>query len=148
MDLKALIEKARAELPAPVDSAPVIIEVAGEVGDVVFKKLSGPAWADMIATHPPRPGTDGALGFNSDAAARDYPHDHITVDGEPVPDQGTWEATFDLQSSPTIKQLAAAVWSINQYRPQQRVVELGKARTAASTKKRRSRSSKASAPAD
>ena len=145
VDLKALIAKAQAEVEAATESS--TIEVGGQLVDVSFRQVAGHVWADLVVAHPPRPGTDGNIGFNSDLMVRDYPAESITVDGQPV-DGETWRELFAVVTSPNIKFMAAAIWALNQNNPTKRIVELGKARAGVSTKKRRSPASSASASAD
>ncbi|MGW9587499.1 hypothetical protein [Microbacterium sp. NPDC055455] len=138
MSVKDLIAKARAELDT---AAPVVVpvEVGGELVDIGFRPVLGTVWADLMAVHPPRPGAvlDGNVGFNSDAVAKDYPLDRVTVDGEPV-DAETWADLMGVLTSPGIKLVAAALWGLNQNDPQRRAAELGKARAGAAKRKRRS----------
>jgi hypothetical protein len=77
------------------------------------------------------------VGYNTDAVARIYPVDRITVAAEPV-DPGTWGDLLDVLPSPSLSLIAAALWGLNQYEPQQRIAELGKAKAGGSTRKRRS----------
>lgn len=136
MGVKDLIAKARAAVDeAEPTVAPV--EVGGELVEIGLRPVLGHVWADLTATHPPRKGSvlDGNVGFNSDAVAKDYPLDRITVDGEAV-DAETWAELCDVLTAPGIKLVAAALWGINQNDPQRRVAELGKARASAGKKKR------------
>jgi hypothetical protein len=137
MNIKERIAKARAEVEgAEPTVAPV--EIGGELTDLAFRPVLGQVWADLMATHKPRPGSvlDGNVGFNSDAVAKDYPLDKITVDGEPV-DAETWAEINEVLTAPGIKLVAAALWGINQNDPAKRVAELGKARASAPKKRRR-----------
>lgn len=138
MSIQDLIAKARAELDS---AAPVTVpvEVAGTLVDIGFRPILGAAWADLMAVHPPRPGSvlDGNVGFNSDAVAKDYPLDKVTVDGEPV-DEETWAGLMEVLTAPGVKHVAAALWGLNQNDPARRAVELGKARAGAAKRKRRS----------
>lgn len=139
MSVQDLIAKARAEL---AEAAPTVapVEVAGELVDIGFRPVAGHVWADLTALHPPRAGAvlDGNVGFNSDAVAKDYPLDKITVDGEPV-DAATWRDLLQVLTAPGIKLVATALWGINQYTPAKRANELGKARAGEAKKKPRSR---------
>lgn len=136
MDLKAAIAKAKAETETAEQDIDIV--VGDELVKVVFKRLPGWAWADVLAKHPPRPGSDGTIGYNPDAAVRDYPVDHIRVNGEPV-DEDTWAEMFAVVTSPNIKFMAAAIYGLNQVAPLDRIAELGKARTSVPSKKRTSR---------
>jgi hypothetical protein len=80
---------------------------------------------------------DGNVGFNSDAVAKDYPLDKITIDGESV-DADTWSEVMSVLTAPGIKLVAAVLWGINQSDPARRAAELGKARAGGSSRKRRS----------
>jgi hypothetical protein len=136
MDLKERIEAARA-LVENAEPTVATVEVGGELIDVGFKPVLGQVWADLMATHPPRPGAilDGNVGFNSDAVAKDYPLGKITVDGLPV-DAETWAEINAVLTAPGIKLFAAALWGINQNDPARRAAELGKVRASAGKKKR------------
>jgi hypothetical protein len=135
-DLKSLIAKARAEV---ANSEPEIVpvEVGGELVDVAVRPVAGYVWANLTATHPPRDNSavDATVGFDSDAVAKDYPVEYITVAGEPI-DQATWRELFDVLTASGIQSVAAALWAINQVLPAKRVMELGKARTSGRRKKR------------
>lgn len=130
----------------------VPVDVGGELTDLSFRPIAGNDWANLTASCPPRPGakSDDVTGYNTDAVARRYPLDHVLVDGGPIlddegkPDVVTWNDMFDVMPSPSIKLVAAALWGLNQNDPQKRIADLGKARLAASTKKRPSRASSGS----
>lgn len=138
VDVKALIAKAKAETEQS-EWAVVPVMVADELVDVGFRPVAGHVWADLTAQNPPRPGAtrDNNVGFNTDAVAADYPLECVTVDGEPV-DRDTWTDFLAVLPSPSLKIIAASLWGMNQFDPQQRIVELGKARAGDSTKRRRS----------
>jgi len=143
MDLKARIAAAREQLDS---REPVVapVDLGGELADVTLKPLEPQVWLDMVAANPPRTAsTDMNIGFNQDRICRDYPADRILVDGEPV-DVETWQALFDVLASPSIRTVTAAAWSLNHNEADKRLRELGKARLAASQKKRPSRSTSAS----
>ena len=137
MDLKALIAKAKAEIESSVALAQV--DVGGELAEVEFGMIPGHEWADLMAQCPPRHGakTDENLGFNSDKVSAVYPLEKVRVDGESI-DAETWAELLDVLPSPSIKALALVLWRLNQVGPAERIVELGKARAGAQSKKRRS----------
>ena len=138
MSLKDRIAAAKAELEgAEPATAPVLI--GGELSDVTFRPVEGHVWADLTARCPPRPGAvlDGNVGFNPDAVARIYPLTHVLVDGEPV-EADDWAELLKIIPSPSIKNVAAALWGLNQLEPKRRIEELGKARAGGPRKKRRS----------
>lgn len=138
MSVQDLIAKARAEIET---AEPVVapVEVGGELVDIGFRPVLGYVWADLTAVNPPRQGAvlDGNVGFNSDAIAKAYPLDKITVGGEPV-DAETWADLLGVLTAPGRKLVAMALWGINQFSPQKRANELGKARAGAAKKKRHS----------
>lgn len=138
MSIKDSIAKAR-ELIEDADIVSAPVEIGGNLHDLGFRPVLGPVWADLMATHPPRRGStlDGNVGFNSDAVAKDYPLDKITIDGESV-DAETWASVMEVLTSPGVKLVASVLWGINQKIPQDRVAELGKARAGGASKKRRS----------
>ena len=139
MSIQDSIAKAR-ELVDTADAVVATVEVGGTLYDVGLRPVLGSVWADLTATHPPRPGSvlDGNVGFNSDAVAKDYPLDKITIDGEAI-DVETWAGVTSVLTAPGIKLLASVLWGINQQEPIRRAAELGKARAGAALKKRRSR---------
>lgn len=132
-DLKALIAKAKAETA----ERGLEIVVGGEIVEVLFSRVPGHVWADLLVTHPPRKGSDENVGVNPDAIVRDYPVEYITVEGEPV-DTETWRDLYEAVTSPNIKFMAAAIWMLNQSEPIKMIADLGKARAGAQSKKRRS----------
>lgn len=138
VDLKELRAKAQAARAALAENVKTVeLDIAGELVEVTFQQAPGDVWADLLVTHPPRRGTDANIGYNSDAASRDYPADLIRIGGE-TPDADTWHDIFDSLTSPSIKMAAAALWALNQNEPYQRILELGKAKAGASSRKRRS----------
>jgi hypothetical protein len=135
VDLKAMIAKAKS---ADVSGQTVTVAVGDELVDISFAPVPGHVWVDLVAKCPPREGAarDKNVGYNTDAVARVYPVDRITVSAEPV-DPGTWGDLLDVLPSPSLSLIAAALWGLNQYEPQQRIAELGKAKAGGSTRKRR-----------
>jgi len=143
MDLKERIAAARAQLDSR-EPAVAAVDLAGELVDVTLRPLEPSVWLDVVAANPPRGGTtDMNLGFNQDTIARWYPAAEILVAGEPV-DTETWQELFDVLEPPSIRMLTAGAWGINHNEADKRLRELGKARLAASQKKRRSRANSAS----
>lgn len=144
VDLNELRAKARAARAAGASEYKTVeVELDGEMFELKLLKASGAVWADLIANHPPRPG-DEYIGYNPDAVPRDYPAELISIDGvafvtnEGEPDTEAWQEVFDGFESPSIKYTAAALYTLNQAEPLKKILELGKARAGASTKKRRS----------
>ena len=137
MDLQALIAKSREQIGETAPTEKVPVELGGEAVEIVFRMVPGQVWADLTATTPPRAGskTDSNVGYNTDAVARKYPLDHITVGGESI-DGDTWASMLDVLTSPGLKLIAAALWGLNQLQPSQRIAELGKALAGAPKKKR------------
>lgn len=157
MDIAALVAKARESFDSvkPVDQ-PVL--VGDEVVTARFWPIAGTAWRNLTAEHPPRPGVvmDQNLGYNLDAVTRNYPHVYL-VQGDDVvkvsdplpkkrpgdPERRPWFEVVDVLSAPDLKNLASAVWGLNEYDPAKRLAQAGKA--SAGGRKRRPSSPASSA---
>lgn len=149
MELQERIAAARAKLGVNAPTEEVPVEIAGELTKIVFRQVAGHTWADLTATNPPRAGSkqDSNVGYNTDAAARAYPLEYVTVDGAPV-DADTWRGILEVLSSPSLKLIAAALWGLNQLKPSQRISELGKASAGGSKRKQNSPANSASPSAN
>lgn len=118
------IARARAEFEAAQPSE-VPVSVGGELVTIAFLPVDGETWEEIKATNPPRPGSlrDTNVGYNTDGAAKDYPVERITVDGEPIAEE-KWLELLSVLKSPSRSDVAAMLWGINW---QEAKVELGKA---------------------
>lgn len=138
MDIDALIANARAVLDkvGSVDQEVLLGDVPVTVR---FWPLQGVAWRELTAQHPARARSvfDQNLGYNLDAVVRDYPKVYL-VDGDDVTDVAgeKWHSILDVLSGPDLRDLAAAVWGLNEFEHQKRVAAAGKARAGGRKKKR------------
>lgn len=135
MDVEALIARAR-EHVAKAHTATQEVLVGDELVELEFTRVDGMQWASLKATHPPRDGSrfDVNLGYNVDAGPRDYPVSAIKVAGESVSVE-QWQALFDLLAAPSVRDVATAVWGLNDYELSVRAGELKKASAGGSKKK-------------
>ena len=139
MDIDALIARQKAALDnvKPVDQD---VLLGDEAVTVRLWPLTGPAWRDLVATHPWREGAqfDQQLGYNLDGVVRDYPKVYLVVDGEPVNVTDRWADLFEVLSGADIKNLGFAVWGLNEFDPADRLVKAGKASAGGRRKKQNS----------
>lgn len=147
MDIDALIAKGRAAFDSvePVDM-PVTFGDARVT--VRFWPQTGGEWRALTAVHPPRPGSvwDQNLGYNLDAVVRDYPKVYL-VDGDDVvhvsvpsdpkkPNEWRWHGLYDVLPPGDMKNLASALWGLNEYEYQKRAIAAGKASAGGRRRKR------------
>lgn len=139
MDLDSLIAKAKKEITETrtVDQ-PVVL--GDRLVTVRLSSVDGPKWIDITSRHPARPEVprDVQLGFNLPAVLRAYPGVEL-VDGDEVDDlqredgegkkYSRWPEVHDVLDPDALKNLAFALWGINEYDHQQRLVAAGKAST-------------------
>jgi hypothetical protein len=149
MDIAALVAKARESFDSvePVDQD---ILMGDEVVTVRFWPVTGSAWRALTAEHPARPKVvmDQNLGYNLDAVTRSYPNVYL-VQGDDVvkvsdplprklvtdPEKRPWFDVVDSLSGPDLKNLASAVWGLNEYDPAKRLAHAGKASAGGRKKK-------------
>lgn len=131
-----LIAQARAEVAEP-ETIPVPVVVKGGLVELVFTKLLGADWLGLTATNPPRAGAvlDSNLGFNIDAVGGAYPADKVTIAGE-APTKEQWAEFYGLLAGPHRKNIATAIWGMNQFAIEKELGDLGKVSRAGSRKKR------------
>lgn len=127
MSLQDKIAKAKAQVES-VEPVEVQVELGGELATVTFLPVAGEVWSDITAENPPRPGAtlDSNVGYNTDGAARSYPVEKVTVDGE-QPSLVEWVEFLSVLSSPNLKNIASTLWGLNQLDPARRLAEAGKA---------------------
>lgn len=137
MSLQDKIAKAKAQVES-AEPTPLNIEVGGELTALTFLPVYGDVWSDITAENPPRPGAtlDSNVGYNTDGAAKSYPRDRITVDGEApryeLSEEGKvvvdeWRDLLSVLSSPNLKNIASTLWGLNQLDAARRLAEAGKA---------------------
>ena len=147
VDVAKLVEKGRGALSQvkPVDQA---VMVGDEVVIVRVWALSGVEWRLLKAKFPPRTeqGDDGKqkvvaadarYGFDLDGVVAAYPRVKI-VDGETEQDvtRDEWAAICEVLDGPYLDALAMVIWGKNEFEPNQRLIEAGKALRAGPRKKR------------
>lgn len=132
-----LVAKAK-ETPVPTES--VEVELSGAVVDLKFYRSTGSTWADITAKCPARihASIDRNYGYNYQMAARAA----AVIDGRVVEDgverkqtADQWEALFDVLAGGELEKIHSAVWKLNAYDPQVRLVEAKKALSDGSSKK-------------
>ncbi|MFT4281172.1 hypothetical protein [Microbacterium sp.] len=123
MNLDERIAKAEQDYDA-TEPTPLNVEVGGELTELTFLPLWGEDWEDIVATNPPRPGaeTDGLVGYNTDAVAKDYPTSKVTVDGEHV-DEEQWRRLMSVLTAPNRKNIASVLYGLNVLQPSQKLKE-------------------------
>lgn len=125
---------------APVPALDVEVELAGQVVSLKFYRSSGTVWTGITAKCPARIHSpiDRQYGYDYQMAARAA----AVVDGRVVEggielkrtaDQ--WEALFDVLAGGELEKIHSAVWQLNAYDPQVRLVEAKKALSDGSSKK-------------
>lgn len=122
--LSEKIARARAEFET-AEPSEVPVVVGGELTTIAFLPVDGETWEEIKATNPARPGAlrDSNVGYNTDGAAKDYPVERITVDGESITEE-KWLELLSVLKSPSRSDIAAMLWGINW---QEAKAELGKA---------------------
>ena len=102
-----------------------------------FTRMPGRAWAELTSKNPVRLDVpiDRRYGYNYDAACEAA----AIVSGVVVDDEGTkelspqeWAELFDVLSGNEVGLIRDAVWSLNEFDPQQRLDALVKSSGAAS----------------
>ncbi len=126
MSIKNLIAAQRAKLES-TEPAVIPVLLGGESVEVAITRLMPADWANLIATHPPRPdSTDAAVGYHQDAVARDYPAERIAV-GEESIDAAEWAEAYDLLEPVHKATIGTVIWGLNVYAGIKERRELGKA---------------------
>jgi hypothetical protein len=110
-------------------------ESAVDETDVLrFYKMDGLAWAALIAEHPPRPNVllDLRYGFNLHAVVPNVaPQTGRVVDGdeELTLTREEWKDLLSILSGYEVERIADAVFTLNEWDPQQAVERAKKAST-------------------
>lgn len=127
MDLKALIEKQRAQLnDLPFKFGKIAI--GGEQVEIAIRKLIPNDWQLLVAEHFPRPTSEGDVkaGYDQHSLPRDYPVDSILVGDEEV-DKETWQELYDVLDSPFKNTIGALMFQVNVLDPLTGILPAGKA---------------------
>lgn len=136
MDWKARIAKAKADIEN-VEPVAVDVEVGGEITALTFLPVLGEKWDDLVAENPPRKGAtlDQNVGYNTDAVAKSYPVEMVTVDGD-TPSVDDWRDLLHVLSSPNRRNIASVLFGMNQLEPANRLRDAaGKASAGRSKRK-------------
>jgi len=101
-----------------------------------FTRMPGREWAELNSHHPVRPDVplDRHFGYNYDALCEDAAkRSGVRVEGDEVVSltDEEWAELFDVLSGSEIGLIRDAVWSLNEYEPQQRLNTLVKGLGAA-----------------
>lgn len=139
---------AKAKAAEPAKSEPIRVVVGDHVYELVFEQAPGTVWAAVTSKHPPRPDQpiDRTYGYNFHAVIPDIAQTTCTVtrDGEPVelvvepwspqrPNPANeWRDLFAVLDGGAFSRVADAVFSLNQWEPDRRTRDLGKASRVAS----------------
>lgn len=135
------VAKVKAE-PRPT-SKPIRVVIDEGYYEVVFEKAEGPRWAAVTSKHPMRldQPIDRNYGYNFHTVTEEIAPSTCTItrNGEPVEmvvekpskqnrnPRNDWAEFFAIIDGSAYAQIADAVFKLNQWDPDQRVAELGKA---------------------
>lgn len=145
MDLDARIAAAKQAIAEakPVDQN---VMLGDDEVTVRLFPVDGVTWTKMTSKHPPRPGVlrDAQFGYNAYGILRDYT-DVAIVDGDDVDrlkrtdedgrEYSRWPEVHDVLAGPDLTNLAVALWGMNDYDHQRKLVEAGKASAGISKKR-------------
>lgn len=128
--IDALLERAEAE-PAP-QSAPVDVTLGGELVTLRFTQLPGKQWAAITAMAPPDLNAflDREYGYGvrqASLAAAPLSGVRVTEDGDVALTADQWKRLLDTLPGHDLTKVAEAVWDLNEWTPQKRVIDLKKA---------------------
>lgn len=125
IDLKALIEKQRAELEV-VKSENVDVVVGGEKVTLTVEKVHPDVWDGLMMRNPARPGSDSdaEAGYNTKGVTLAYPR--LLQDGE-VLDAATRADLVGVLDSTWRNALSIVIWGVNVNGPLAELRALGKA---------------------
>jgi len=124
IDLKALIEKQRAELEV-VKSESVDVVVGGEKVTLTVEKVHPDVWDGLMQRNPARPGSDSDVeaGYNTKGVTLAYPR--LLQDGE-VLDEQTRADLVSVLDSTWRNALSIVIWGVNVNGPLSELRALGK----------------------
>lgn len=126
VDLKALIEKQRAELEV-VKSDDVEVVLGGEIVTLTVEKLHPDEWDALILRNPPRPGaaSDEETGYNTKGVTLGYPR--LRQDGDLLGAERIKEM-YSVLDSTWRNALSIVIWGVNINNSLAELRALGKAR--------------------
>lgn len=126
IDLKALIEKQRAELEV-VKSESVDVVLGGEKVTLTVEKVHPDVWDGLMQRNPARPGSDSDVeaGYNTKGVTLAYPR--LLQDGEVLDEQTRADLVAVLDST-WRNALSIVIWGVNVNGPLSELRALGKAR--------------------
>lgn len=126
IDLKALIEKQRAELEV-VKSESVDVVLGGEKITLTVEKVHPDVWDGLMQRNPARPGSDSDVeaGYNTKGVTLAYPR--LLQDGVVLDEQTRADLVAVLDST-WRNALSIVIWGVNVNGPLSELRALGKAR--------------------
>lgn len=126
IDLKALIEKQRAELEV-VKSESVDVVLGGEKVTLTVEKVHPDVWDGLMQRNPARPGSDSDVeaGYNTKGVTLAYPR--LLQDGVVLDEQTRADLVAVLDST-WRNALSIVIWGVNVNGPLSELRALGKAR--------------------
>ncbi|GAA1148400.1 hypothetical protein GCM10009651_36340 [Microbacterium natoriense] len=124
-DLKALIEKQRAELEV-VKFKTVDVVCGGEKVTLTVEKVIPDVWDALMISSPARRGSesDSIVGYNTKAVSLAYPR--LLRDGELL-DSQTRADLYAVLDSTWRNAIGVVIWGVNVNEPLQEMRTLGKA---------------------
>lgn len=145
VDIRALIEKQRAEFDEGSEVSLAMVQLAGELVEVEVRRADGAAWQDLTATHPPRPDTeDYRVGCNLATLPAAYPVSRLRVAGEDI-DADTWGDLYESLDASSRNVVGAIMWKVNALDPTAALIALGKAAAGGSLESPANRASRRAA---
>lgn len=135
--LDEALEAAAEEVVPHLD---VDVELGGKHVPLRFYRIDGERWAEITAMSPARLGSaiDRRYGYNFQAASRiAAPISGRVLDGddEVEYEDAKWGELFKKLAGHNIKLIHSAIWQLNEYDPEVRVVEAKKASKGGSGQK-------------
>ena len=125
----------------PVPSMDVDVELGGKHLPIRLYAIDGERWAEITAMSPARLGSaiDRRYGYNFQAASRiaaPLSGRILEGDDEREYDDAKWGELFKALPGHAIKLIHSAIWQLNEYDPEVRVVNAKKGLTGGSEQKR------------
>lgn len=129
-DIDALLERAESE-PVPKSDL-VDVTLAGELVTLRFTRLPGKQWGAITAMCPPNIAEflDREYGYgvrNASLAAAPLSGVRVTPAGDVALTAKQWERILNTLPGHDLTKISEAVWDLNEWTPQKRIIELKKA---------------------